>query len=243
MIELWHEWNSVHSFKVRVALAAKGLEWVDRRLELLNFEHLRPQYLGLNPNGVVPTLVHDGAVVLESSVICQYLDEAFPTPALMPTQLLQRAACRGWLKYFDDVAHPALRRASFELLYRPQLARMSPAALAERLRAHPSPDRARAFLEAAQGERDEQVLAQARLACERIVARVEDGLSRAEWLSGGAFGMGEVAMAPFAERLDVLGWNALWTLPKARDWADRVMLHASVAKSRAPTKYRLSPAA
>lgn len=217
MIELWHEWNSVHSFKVRVALAAKGLEWIDRRLELLKFEHLRPQYLGLNPNGVVPTLVHDGAVVLESSVICQYLDEAFPTPALMPTQLLQRAECRGWLKYFDDVAHPALRRASFELLYRPQLARMSPAELAERLRTHPSPDRARAFL--------------------------EDGLSRAEWLSGGAFGMGEVAMAPFAERLDVLGWKALWTPPKARDWADRVMMHASVAKSRAPAKYRLSPAA
>ena len=91
MLELWHEWNSVHSFKVRVVLAEKRLDWVERRLELLKFEHLRPEYLRLNPNGVVPTLVHDGRVVLESSVICQYLDEAFPARALMPADPAGRA--------------------------------------------------------------------------------------------------------------------------------------------------------
>jgi glutathione S-transferase len=42
------------------------------------FDHLQPQYLSLNPNGVVPTPVHDGRVMLESCVICQYLDETFP---------------------------------------------------------------------------------------------------------------------------------------------------------------------
>ena len=81
MLELWHECNSVHSFKLCVARAEKKLDWTGHRLELLKFEHLQPDYLRLNPNGVVPTLVHDGRVILESSVICQYLDEAFPEPA------------------------------------------------------------------------------------------------------------------------------------------------------------------
>jgi glutathione S-transferase len=66
MIELWREWNSVQSFKVRVALAEKDLERTALRVELLKFEHLQSEYLCLNPNGVVPTLVHDGKVVLES---------------------------------------------------------------------------------------------------------------------------------------------------------------------------------
>ena len=124
MLELWHEWNSVQSFKVRVVLAEKDLAWTEHRIELLKFDHLQPQYLSLNPNGVVPTLVHDGRVMLESSVICQYLDETFPDPALMPADPYARAQARTWLKIFDDVVHGALRQASFELLCRPLLAEM-----------------------------------------------------------------------------------------------------------------------
>ena len=56
-------------------LAEKGLEWVDKRLDSRTGEHLQPDYLKLNPNGLVPTLVHDGAVILDSSVIMEYLDE------------------------------------------------------------------------------------------------------------------------------------------------------------------------
>jgi hypothetical protein len=49
MLELWHEWNSVQSFKVRVVLAEKDLAWTEHRIELLKFDHLQPQYLSLNP--------------------------------------------------------------------------------------------------------------------------------------------------------------------------------------------------
>src|SRR4026207_2005466 len=105
MMELWHEWNSVQSFKVRIVLAEKDLAWTARPVALLKFEHLRPEYLRLNPNGVVPTLVHDGEVVLESSVICQYLDEVFSEPALMPADPYARAQARTWLKVFDEIAH------------------------------------------------------------------------------------------------------------------------------------------
>ena len=57
MIELWHEWNSVQSFKVRVVLAEKDLQWTARRVDLLKFEQLQSDYLHLNPNGVVSVLM------------------------------------------------------------------------------------------------------------------------------------------------------------------------------------------
>ena len=78
-LELYHSVNSVCAQKVRVALAEKGLEYREH-LMTLRGDQFDPAYMKLNPNGVVPTLVHDGRTVIESSVILYYLDEAFPKP-------------------------------------------------------------------------------------------------------------------------------------------------------------------
>jgi glutathione S-transferase len=74
VIELFHAHISTCSQKVRLCLAEKGLAWTDHPLDFAKAEHLTPAYLALNPNGVVPTLVHDGRPVIDSSVICEYLE-------------------------------------------------------------------------------------------------------------------------------------------------------------------------
>lgn len=233
MLELWHEWNSVHSFKVRVVLAEKGLAWDSRRLELLKFEHLQPHYLRLNPNGVVPTLVHEGRTLLESSVICQYLDEQFPEPALLPADAYGRAQARAWLKYFDDVLHPALRAVSFERLYRPLLAALPREEIERRVAAHPNPSRARAFFEANPAPTD---LAPFTKAIERI-----DGALCNEWLTGERFGLSDVALAPFAERLAHLELDHLWSGRRnAADWIGRLLARASVRAAQAPAQFRFT---
>jgi glutathione S-transferase len=238
VIELWHEWNSVHSFKVRVVLNEKKLAWAERRIELLKFEHLSPQYLKLNPNGVVPTLVHEGRVILESSVICQYLDEAFPEPPLLPPEPSNRARARAWLEYFDDIVHPALRAASFELLYRPQLAAMPHAELASRLAAHPDASRARRFAEAATNGVDSNALSTAEETFKAVACKVDAALD-GEWLSGMQFGLADVAMAPFAERIAHLDLAAIWDpCPRARRWVAAILSRTSVIRSRAPREYR-----
>lgn len=230
-LELWHEWNSVHSFKVRVVLAEKGIAWHSRRLELLKFDHLQPQYLRLNPGGVVPTLVHNGRTILESSVICQYLDEQFPEPPLLPPDAYGRARARAWLKYFDDVLHPALRAISFERLYRPLLAALPCEELERRLAAHPNPARARAFLEPASVPPDT-------LAFSKALMRVESSLHD-EWLTGPRFGLADVALAPFAERLAHLGLAHLWAgHAKAGEWIERLLARPSVRAAQAPAKFR-----
>jgi len=241
MIELWHEWNSVQSFKVRVVLAEKGLRWTARPIELLKFEHLRPEYLRLNPNGVVPTLVHDDKVVLESSVICQYLDEAFPEPALMPPNPYERAQARIWLKLFDEVAHPAIRRASFELLYRPLLALMPLAELEARLAYHPDPIRAQRFRHAAHSAADLAAIKEAVFVFRRLVARIDDALEGSEWLAGGHYSLADIAMAPFIERLENLGMtDLLEASPDARSWSSAIMARATIGSACAPRDHRLS---
>lgn len=234
MLELWHEWNSVHSFKVRVVLAEKKLAWTAHRIELLKFEHLQPDYLRINPNGVVPTLRHDGRTVLESSVICQYLDEVFPEPALMPADALGRARSRAWLKYFDEVLHPALRAVSFERIYRPLIAALPREELERRLAAHPDPKRAKAFLDPAPRRAD---IAPFRRAIERIEASLGE-----QWLTGDAFGLADVALAPFVERLEHLGLADFFSQHrKAREWSARLLARPSVHAARAPAEFRFKP--
>src|SRR5262249_9650034 len=235
MLELWHEWNSVQSFKVRMVLAEKGLAWTEHRVELLRFDHLQPQYLSLNPNGVVPTLVHDGKVILESSVICQYLDETFPEPGLMPRDPYARAQARTWLKFFDDDVHAALRQASFELLYRPLLAEMPSAELEERLARHPDPVRARRFRDAARGAAGFAAIQQAVLSFRGIVGRVDAALKQNEWLAGAHYSLADVAMSPFVERLDHLGMGDLWEpFPHAKRWGTVMMARLATNGVRAP---------
>jgi glutathione S-transferase len=236
VIELFHEWNSVHSFKVRVVLSEKNLAWADRRLELLRFEHLRPEYLKLNPNGVVPTLVHDGKVIFESSVICQYVDEVFPRPPLLPSEPFPRARARAWLKTFDDVVHPAIRRASFELLYRPLLKAKVREEVERLLASHPDPARAHAFRNALEGDADRAVITESIEVFKRLVRQIEVALER-EWLAGDAFSLADVAMAPFAERLEHLGMGSLFE-GRARSWMERVLARPSVSAARAPAAYR-----
>ncbi|MGH8237945.1 MAG: glutathione S-transferase family protein, partial [Steroidobacteraceae bacterium] len=110
---LYHGAISTCSQKVRLALAEKGLQFTARSIDVPAKEHLTPWYLALNPNGVVPTLVHNGISIVDSSVICEYLDEVFPDPPLAPRDAVGRARMRAWLRYFEEAPTAAIRVPSF----------------------------------------------------------------------------------------------------------------------------------
>ena len=82
--------------RVRVVLLEKELRWTTKVLDLTRMEQKRPEYLALNPNGVVPTLVHGDRVLYESNVITEYLDDVFPGPRLYPADPWQRAQAKMW---------------------------------------------------------------------------------------------------------------------------------------------------
>ena len=78
MLELYHHNISVCAQKVRLSFYEKGLRWEGRHVDLMTAEQVSPAYLALNPKGVVPTIVHDGNPVIESTIILEYLENAFP---------------------------------------------------------------------------------------------------------------------------------------------------------------------
>ena len=79
-----HFIGSSCSQKLRVFLNLKKIQWQSHPIDLPSNENMQPWFLGINPRGLVPVLVHDGAVHIESNDIIQYLEERFPTPRLIP---------------------------------------------------------------------------------------------------------------------------------------------------------------
>ena len=106
MLELFHNDMSTCSQKVRLALAEKGLDWTDHHLNLRAADQQKLDYLALNPNGVVPTIRDYGTVVIESTVINEYLDDACPAPLLRPEDASARSRMRLWTKQ-DSPRRPA----------------------------------------------------------------------------------------------------------------------------------------
>ena len=107
-LTLYHSVESTCAQKVKLVLAEKGLEWDENRLNLRRGDQFSPEYLALNPKGVVPTLVHDNVVIRESTIINEYLDDAFPEPSLRPSSPAETSLMRLWVKTFDDDVHPAV---------------------------------------------------------------------------------------------------------------------------------------
>ncbi|MBL0421851.1 glutathione S-transferase family protein [Ramlibacter sp. AW1] len=222
-LELYHFQDSVCSFKVRLCLAEKGLAWTEHHLDLLKFEHLQPAYLALNPAGVVPTLVHDGRPIVESSVINEYLDEVFPSPSLRPADAAQRADMRVWVKFEDDVLHPAVRPGTFNLMLKSVVRQMSPQALADMVAAHPKPEVAQDWLRVAQGPVDEDAMAAARAKLDAALAKMERRLARHPWLAGEDYSLADIALVPMLDRMVFLGLSAVWQdKPGVSAWFERV---------------------
>jgi len=93
MVELYHFWSSVCSVRCRMALEEKGIEWTSRYIDLFKFDQMQPGYLAINPDGLVPTLVHNGAPVRESTVINEYIDAHLKARNSCHPILSARRAC------------------------------------------------------------------------------------------------------------------------------------------------------
>ncbi len=107
MLELYTHPMSSCAQKVRIVLAEKSLPWTAHHVNLAKKENLNAEYLKLNPLGVVPTLVDDNNPVIESSIICEYLDDSYPDVSLWLSDPLLLSKMRFWMKHVDTKLHPA----------------------------------------------------------------------------------------------------------------------------------------
>ena len=103
MMILHHGWRSSASRRVRLCLEEKGLAYEGHVVDMAAMEHHSPEYLKINPLGVIPTLIHDGRPLHESGTICEYLDETYPDPPLRPDTPYERAEMRNWIRHIDGL--------------------------------------------------------------------------------------------------------------------------------------------
>jgi glutathione S-transferase len=115
-IHVLHFAGSSCSQKLRVFLNLKGIEWQSHPIDLPNYENMQPWFLGINPRGLVPVLVDDGAVHIESNDIIQYLEKKFPEPRLIPPGHESEVAS---LLHHEDDLHLDLRTLSFRFVFAP----------------------------------------------------------------------------------------------------------------------------
>ena len=235
MLELYNFSQSTCSLKVRICLEEKGLVWVDRRLVSKNHDHLADWYLKLNPNGVVPTLLHNGQPVYESSVILQYLDQIHPETSLIPSHAYAQAKMRAWLAFVDAVPTPAVRYPSFQfggLLKKFQA--MSAEEFDEQIHRRPikstfykAMSRQTGFSNAA--------LEEAYRALRNTAARMDRMFDEngGPWLLGAHYSIADIAVAPLIDRAEDLGLELLWekTYPRVDDWLKRIQARPAYGKA------------
>lgn len=232
-LELYNFPPSTCSLKVRICLYEKGLDWEDRRLDSRNNDHLTPEYLKLNPNGVVPTLVHDGTPVIDSSVILEYLDEVFPDVSLTPDNALDRAAMRSWLRYFEEKPTPAVRYPSFQMVLIRGFQKLSADdfdATAKR-----RPLKTDFYERMGQDGFSEAEMQKAFDDIQQTVDRMEEALSEhgKPWIMGDLYSLADICVAPSIDRMDDLGYASMWEdkHPHVTAWLARIKARPAVQKA------------
>jgi len=232
---LYNAPQSTCSQRVRFVLNAKDLAFDEVKLDLLAGDQLKPDYLNLNPNGVVPTLDHDGSIIIDSSVIIEYLDEIAPEPAnFTPSDPVKRAAMRALMRFIDEMPAAAVRVPTFNLAFLPRFAAMSE----EEFLAFAESKPLRKEFMLAMGRKGfpqkDMDAAMDRLS--RTLARMEHEIaaSGGPWLLGRNITLADVAVMPAIVRMADLGLDNMWKdRPAIARWYDAIRAH----KAFKPTYY------
>ena len=230
MLDLYHHGSSVCAAKVRFALAAKNVA-VDNAhyLDILNGEQFTEEYRKINPKAVVPSLVHDGKIINESTVICEYIDEVFDGPALTPSSAYERAQMRIWTKAVDEELHPACGELTFVCSHRFIIMRLGEEKLNEFLSSTPDQSVTSKWKERKKeivlhGFEAKNIKDTIRL-YDRYLHKMEATLTEKKWLAGDSFSLADIGLAPYVNRLDMLKMSGMWDngrLPAVEDWFKRI---------------------
>jgi glutathione S-transferase len=230
MLVLYEFGNSVCCQKVRLVLCEKGLTWESREVNLFRSEQYDPDYLKLNPKGLVPTLVHDGRPLIESTLICEYLDEIFPEPCLIPVNAHERARMRLWSKAVDEGLHEGVTEISFSAMFRERMKNMSESQREVRFRNVGDPKRRDRFVSTYELGVESPFVLWAIAAYERAFKSMDDTLAEGgDWLVSGGFSLAEINLMPYLARLEYLALLDVWIegRPRVCAWWERAKVRAS----------------
>jgi glutathione S-transferase len=236
-VHVLHFMGSSCSQKLRVFLNLKGIEWQSHLVDLPHSENMQPWFLGINPRGLVPVLVHDGAVHIESNDIIQYLERKFPSPRLIPAGHENEVAS---LLHHEDDLHLDLRTLSFRFVFAPP-GPPKPAAALESYIANGAGtvqgavDREKQVQiefwqrAAKEGFTDERARASA-LRFRAEFDALEKRLAMQPYLMGAELSVLDIAWLIYAHRLSLGGYPFVRLHPHVHAWAEKLRTMSEFAK-------------
>ena len=233
---LYHHGSSACAAKVRFALEEKRLAWDGCYVDILKGEQFTPEYLAINPKGVVPVLVDGDFVLPEFTVICEYLEDAYKENPIYPEDGVGRANVRLWTKAVDEELHPACSALTYIVSHRHTILRNGVGNFDEFLKAGGSEGRAARELKwqwiqegiAAPGAKEKVQLYLS------FLQKMEEVLEQSDWLVGNRFSMADIAMAPYLNRLSALAMDRVWkngNLPAVEGWFNRIQQRSTFQRA------------
>ncbi|OFZ98698.1 MAG: hypothetical protein A3H35_08090 [Betaproteobacteria bacterium RIFCSPLOWO2_02_FULL_62_17] len=243
MIELYHSTHSTCSQKVRLCLAEKGIAWSGHHLNLRRFDQLKPEFLAINPAGMVPVLADGGFTanesrvftLSESRIINEYLEEAYPQVRLAPADVHARARMRLWTKFSDDVATDAVKLPSFVKNIQPELQRLAPEEVRAMVARIPDPKVRERWTRAVTAGISAADLQPAIDRLTGMVERMDKALAQGPWLAGDAYSLADIDIAPFVHRLNRVDlFYLVEARPRVKDWYARISSRPAFAAAIPP---------
>jgi glutathione S-transferase len=246
------DWRGVHvlhfsgsscSQKLRIFLNLKGIPWQSYPIDLVANENFQPWFLGINPRGLVPVLVHDGVVHIESNDIIQYLEKTFPQPKLIPAGHENEVAAL--LKHEDDL-HLDLRTLSFRFVFAPPGPPKSAEALASyaangsgTVQGVADPEKAAqiAFWQRAAKEGiTDQVARASAQKFHAEFAKLDQKLANQSYLMGQTLSVLDIAWFIYAYRLALAGYPFARLHPHVAAWEEKLKAQPEFAREIAGTR-------
>ena len=248
MLTLYSFGPGANSLKPMLALYEKGLEFTPRFLDPTVFEHHQEWFKKINPRGQVPALEHDGQIITESTVICEYLEDAFPdAPKLRPTDPAQIAEMRVWTKWVDEYFCWCVSTIGWERMIGPMARALDDDAFEEQIKRIPIPEQQVKWRNARNGF-PKEVLEEEMRKIRVSIARLEARLSESPWLAGPDYTLADICNFAIANGMqngfaEIV--NATDT-PHLIDWIQRINARPAAkamfanAKSEMPERHKAS---
>lgn len=202
MLTLYTFSPAANSLKPLLLLYEKRLSFTLRRLDSSRFEQHEEWYKAINPNGQVPALIHDGAVITESTVICEYLEDAYPdAPAFRPADPVERAAMRVWTKWVDEYFCWCVSTIGWERRVSKAARALSDEAFEAQLTRIPIPEQRVKWRRAREGFPAEMLAEEMRKVAVSV-RRLEARLADSEWLAGGTYSLADICNFAIANGME-----------------------------------------
>jgi glutathione S-transferase len=204
-MKLYHNGMSTCSQKVRMVLAEKKLDFESQFMDLQSGAQFAPDYLQLNPTALVPTLEDRGQIYVESTLIIEYLDDAYAEPNLTPLTAHERYLMRYLMRQIDDVQHPACSVITYAICLRPIMLQKDPVELQQLINQIRDPQRRENRRAVLADGIHAPVFRTALLQFLDVLKLADDMLGRGRWVAGANFSLVDCALAPYVLRLEHLG--------------------------------------